>query len=107
MASQYMVKKIISSPVELAVEQLLFTEAQVSPQLLALANMHRAILLTPFIRLCKFFNSRDPHIDADIMLTVFTQLEYRNLAVPTSELDTENIHAIVNRVIGNMMNLKG
>lgn len=106
MATQYLVKRIISSPVELAVEQLLFTEVQVSPKLLALANMHRATLLTPFIRLCKFFNSRDPQINADIMLTVFTQLEYRNLSLPTEQLDTENIHAVVHRVIGNVMNLK-
>ncbi len=107
MATRHLIKRIINSPVELAVEQLLFTEVQVSPQLLALANMHRETLLTPFIRLCKFFNSNDPHIDADIMLTVFTQLEYRNLAVPTKQLDTENIHAIVSRTIGNIMNLKG
>jgi len=106
MATRHLINRIINSPVELAVEQLLFTEVQVSPQLLALANMHRATLLTPFIRLCKFFNSHDPHIDADIMLTVFTQLEYRNLAVPAKQLDTENIHEIVSRTIGNIMNLK-
>jgi len=106
MTTRHLINRINNSPVELAVEQLLFTEVQVSPQLLALANMHRTTLLTPFIRLCKFFNSRDPHIDADIMLTVFTQLEYRNLAVPSEQLDTENILAIVSRTIGNVMNLR-
>jgi len=107
MATRHLIKRITNSPVELAVEQLLFTEVRVNPQLVALANMHRETLLAPFIRLCKFFNSHDPHIDAEIMLTVFAQLEYRNLAVASNELDTENIKAIVSRTIGNVMNLKG
>jgi DNA-binding transcriptional regulator YbjK len=107
MVTLQLVKSIINSPVELTVQQLLFTEVQVSHQLHALAEMHRENILAPFIRLCDFFNSRAPTIDADIMLTVFTQLEYRNVAVPCEELARQNIHATVKRVIGNMMNLKG
>jgi DNA-binding transcriptional regulator YbjK len=107
MVTQQLIKSIINSPVELTVQQLLFTEVQISPQLHTLADMHRATLLSPFIRLCEFFNSRDPQIDADIMLTVFTQLEYRHVSMQSEELAFEKIHATVNRVIGNIMNLKG
>jgi hypothetical protein len=41
------------------------------------------------------------------MLTVFTQLQYRNVAIPSEALAFQNIHATVTRVIGNIMNLKG
>ena len=107
MITGQLVKNILTSPVELTVQQLLFTEVKVSPQLYALAEMHRETLLAPYIRLCNFFNSRNPQIDADIMLTVFTQLEYRQITTPCKELAQENISATVNRVIGNIMNLKG
>ncbi|MBA6234160.1 MULTISPECIES: TetR/AcrR family transcriptional regulator [unclassified Colwellia] len=107
MITQQLVKSIINSPVELTVQQLLFSEVQVSPQLHALAEMHRETLLAQFIRLCEFFNVRDAQIDADIMLTVFTQLQYRNVAIPSETLAFQNIHATVTRVIGNIMNLKG
>lgn len=107
MITQQLVKSITDSPVELSVQQLLFTEVQVSPQLHALAEMHRTTLLAPYIRLCELLNSSAPQIDADIMLTVFTQLEYRNVAMPNKEFLLEKINATVNRVIGNMMNLKG
>jgi DNA-binding transcriptional regulator YbjK len=107
MVTQQLVNNIIDSPVELTVQQLLFTEVQISPQLHALADIHRETLLAPYIRLCEFLNSRDPHIDADIMLTVFTQLEYRHVAMPCKALSLEIIHTTVKRVIGNVMNLKG
>jgi DNA-binding transcriptional regulator YbjK len=107
MITQQLVKSIINSPVELTVQQLLFSEVQVSPQLHALAQMHQKTLLAPFIRLCEFFNVRDAKIDADIMLMVFTQLQYRNVAIPSEALAFQNIHATVTRVIGNIMNLKG
>jgi hypothetical protein len=107
MITQQLVKSIANSPVELTVQQLLFTEVQVSPQLHALADMHRSTLLAPYIRLCECLNSHAPHIDADIMLTVFTQLEYRYVAMANKELVLENINATVSRIIGNIMNLKG
>ncbi|AOW75811.1 hypothetical protein A3Q34_02420 [Colwellia sp. PAMC 20917] len=106
MATQYLVKRIIDSPVELAVQQLLFTEVRVNRKLAPLAEIHRAASLKPIIKLCEFFNAHDPHIDADIIATVFTQIEYRNINVPVEQLDTDNIQAIVSRVIGYAMNLK-
>ncbi|TWX52779.1 TetR/AcrR family transcriptional regulator [Colwellia hornerae] len=106
MATQCLVKRIVDSSVELAVQQLLFTEVRVNPQLASLTEIHRAASLKPIIELCEFFNSHDPHIDADIMATVFTQIEYRNINVPVEQLDTDNILAIVTRVIGYAMNLK-
>jgi len=106
LATQYLHKKIIEQPVALAVEQLLFTEIQISPALRQLANSHRQALLQPFIQWCRYFNKYNPQVDADIMLTMFTQLEYRNLSVDTEFIDIDEIKAITTRTIGIAMNLK-
>jgi DNA-binding transcriptional regulator YbjK len=106
MITQQILKRISNSQVELAVQQLLFTEVQISPQLHALAEVHRESLLAPFKRMCKFLNSPAPNIDAEIMLMVFSQLEYRNISLPSEEIAYENIQAMVSRVIGNIMKLK-
>jgi len=106
LATQYLHNKIIEQPVALAVEQLLFTEIQISPALRQLANSHRQALLQPFIQWCRYFNKYNPQVDADIMLTMFTQLEYRNLSVDTEFIDIDEIKAITTRTIGIAMNLK-
>jgi len=106
MVSQQILKRIVNAQVELTVQQLLFTEVQISPQLHALAEVHRASLLAPFKRICEFLNSPTPNIDAEIMLMVFSQLEYRNIHLPSEEIAYVNIQTMVNRVIGNIMKLK-
>jgi len=106
LATQYLINKISEHSVELAVEQLLFTEIQVSPQLRELAQNHKRFLLTPFIQLCTYFNKENAEIDADIMLTIFTQLEYRNLMLKPDEIDTDNIFNTVKRVINWVLQVK-
>ena len=91
-ASQYLYQKITNQRHSLAVEQLLFTEIQITPELRTLAQQHKAALMSPFLRLCQYFNKKDPQIDADIMLTILTQLEYRHLAAPMNEADKKEIH---------------
>jgi len=105
-STQYLTAKIINQPVSLAVEQLLFTEIQVTPALRALARQHKELLITPFIRLCRYFNKQDPETTADIMLTMFTQLEYRNLPLASESIDEEEIRAVTRRLIAWMMGLK-
>ncbi len=106
LASDYLVNKIIDHPVELAVEQLLFTEIQTTPQLRELANSHRDALLAPFSQLCQYFNKTTAELDADIMLTIFTQLEYRNLVVDVASLDTDHIHQTVTRIVNWILQVK-
>ncbi len=105
-AANYLFNKIKEQPIALAVEQLLFTTIQITPALRALANKHRSALLAPFIHWCEYFNPETAFVDADIMLTVFTQLEYRNLAIDTSAIDLTAIRAVVSRAIGNVMALR-
>lgn len=106
LASNYLIDKITEHPKELAVEQLLFTEIQTTPQLRELATSHRNALLAPFIQLCKHFNKTTAELDADIMLTIFTQLEYRNLVVDIKLLDTAHIHQTVARVVNWILQVK-
>lgn len=98
LAISYLVKKINDEPVALAVEQLLFTQTKSFPLLAELAKNHKATLLEPFIKLCQALGSNNAIIDADIMFTVFTQLEYRSIN-SNSELDVPYIKATVERLI--------
>ncbi|MDO6446192.1 TetR family transcriptional regulator [Colwellia sp. 1_MG-2023] len=106
MATSYLYTKIKDHPTELAIEQLLFTEIQITPKLRELAQIHKQALITPFIQLCSYFNDEYAELDADIMLTIFTQLEYRNLVLPVDEIDVNNIHQTVERIINWIMQLK-
>ena len=106
MSTQYLTAKISSQPISLAVEQLLFTEIQVTPALRALAQQHKPPLLTPFNRLCSYFNKHDPQTIADIMLTIFTQLEYRNLSSAGQEINIEEISTVTRRLLAWIMGLK-
>jgi DNA-binding transcriptional regulator YbjK len=106
MATDYLCRKIKDHPIELAIEQLLFTEIQITPQLRELANTHKQALISPFIQLCSYFNEENAVLDADILLTIFTQLEYRNLVVPVDEIDIDIIHQTVERLIYWIMQLK-
>lgn len=99
MATNYLVDKIKEHPTELAIEQLLFTEIQITPQLRELAKTHRHALLLPFMKLCSYFNKNNAPVDADIMLTLFTQLEYRNLVISPDEIDVKYIHQVVERLV--------
>jgi len=106
MATRYLVKKVKEHPSELIIEQLLFTEIQVTPKLRNLAKNHRQALLTPFLQLCSYFNKESAELDADIMLTIFTQLEYRNLVIPSEEINIETIHETVKRIVNWVMQIK-
>jgi DNA-binding transcriptional regulator YbjK len=99
MATNYLVNKIKEHPTELAIEQLLFTEIQITPQLRELAQTHRHALILPFIQLCSYFNKTNASVDADIMLTLFTQIEYRNLVISADEIDVNYIHQVVQRLV--------
>jgi len=106
MASNYLYQKITTQANSLAVEQLLFTEIQITPELRTLAHQHKAALMQPFLRLCQHFNKKDPQVDADIMLTILTQLEYRHLAKTKNEINKEEIHLVAKRVISWVIGVK-
>ncbi len=104
-AADYIYTQITRKPTGLVVEQIFFTEARLSPELRHLGTEHRRQLLQPFVRLCAYFNCRDPMTDAELLLAAITTLEYHGLSRPKTEAERQRIHALVRRQLGWMLGL--
>ena len=99
LAVNYIVHKVETQPTMLAVERLLFSLTNSNTHFTELAKFHRATLLKPFEQLCAAFNPDTSETDADIMFTVFTQLEYRNIGNLGEQIDKNEIRSRVHRII--------
>jgi len=106
MTARYLFDNIKKETKPLAVEQLMFTTGQVSPELKKLAHEHEQSQLLPFTRLASFFNKKDPEIDAQMMRTIFSQLQYSQLTIEPSELSIEPIQKRTRKLMGWIMGLK-
>lgn len=106
MSTSYLSDRIIEQPKELAVEQLLFTEILTTPALRQLAKDHKVLITQPFIKLCRYFNPRTPEVDADILATIYTQLEYRNIAHEFTDEHVLQIKATTHKLLSWMLGLK-
>lgn len=106
LASHYVYNKVQLQHDELSVEQLLFTHVQVTPSLRELASRHHQALLEPMIKLISYFNRKDPEVDAEIFLTVITQLEYSLLPLELSEISLDAIRVRLMRIISYITKLK-
>ncbi len=105
-AADYLTAQILDKPVGLAVEQIFFTHARLSPELRRMGIEHREQLLEPLIALCSRFNRDDPEIDARLLLNTITTLEYQALAMPADELDRNDLMRLLRRHLGWMLGLK-
>jgi DNA-binding transcriptional regulator YbjK len=105
MSSKHLVDNIKHQAISLAVEQLMLTEIQVTPALRVLVQEHELAQLVPYEQLCRFFNKINPELDAKIMYTVFSQLQYSQLAKQVS-IDHELIAQTTRRIIAWIMSLK-
>lgn len=107
MTTTYLLDHIENQAKSLAVEQLLFTEIQVSPVLRELAQLHEQAQLLPFEHICRFFNKVDPELDAKLMRTIFTQLKYSLLAKQQShEKNVEEVKLTTNKIISWVIGVK-
>jgi DNA-binding transcriptional regulator YbjK len=105
MAVIHLIDTIKHQAIPLTVEQLMFTETQVSPNLRLLSQEHELAQLIPYEELCRFFNKVNPEVDAKIMYTVFSQLRYSQLCKQVN-IDTLNIEQTVRRIISWIMSIK-
>lgn len=105
-STKYLSDRIVQQPKELAVEQLLFTEIQTTPALREMAKQHKSEIMQPFIKLCRYFNPNTPEVDADILATMYTQLEYRNLSAEFESEQVEEIKAISGKLMTWVLGLK-
>ncbi|KGJ87733.1 transcriptional regulator, TetR family [Colwellia psychrerythraea] len=103
--SLHLIENIKHYAISLAVEQLMFTEIQVTPVLRLLVEEHELAQLVPYEQLCRFFNKVNPELDAKIMYTVFSQLQYGQLAKQVN-IDNLLIEQTTRRVIAWIMSLK-
>lgn len=105
MTAEHLIYSIKHSAISLAVEQLMLTEVQVTPELRLLIQEHELAQLVPYEQLCSFFNKVTPELDAKIMYTVFSQLQYSQLTRQVS-IDIELISQTTRRIISWIMSLK-
>ena len=103
---QHLYIQICQQPAALAVEQLLFTEIQITPALRKLAQKHKTTITAPLIRIARYFNKNEPEVYAEIMLIVFTQLKYRFLSVKPEDIDLEQMTKIVKNLVSWVIGVK-
>jgi len=106
MTANYLLENIKKETVPLAVEQLMFTTKKVSPELNQLAQEHELSQLKPFTKLASYFNKKDPETDAQMMRTIFSQLQYSQLSIEPNELSIEPIQKVTRKLMGWIMGLK-
>ncbi len=105
MTAEHLIDNIKHQAISLAVEQLMLTEIQVTPELRLLVQEHELAQLVPYEQLCSFFNKVSPELDAKIMYTVFSQLQYSQLTKQVS-IDVNLISQTTRRIISWIMSLK-
>lgn len=95
--AEHLIANIKHQAISLAVEQLMLTEIQVTPELHSLIQTHELAQLAPYEQLCRFFNKVNPELDAKIMYTQFTQLQYGQLA-RLINIDSKLIRQTIHRI---------
>jgi DNA-binding transcriptional regulator YbjK len=106
MTANYLFTNIQEETVNIAVEQLMNTAVNVSPELKKLAKEHEKSEIEPFTTLASIFNKTDPEVDAQMMRTVFSQLQYNQLPLPPEERSIEPIQKVTRKLLGWIMGLK-
>lgn len=97
---EYVAAKIEQNPLGLAVEHHFFFEALVDSRLTELAAEHRRRLVEPLTRLCGFFGSDDPALDADLLFGTIIRIEYESLLDPSVDASRQRLRASVRRMVG-------
>lgn len=104
-AMSYLEQQVRDKPVELAVEQILFTNARLTDAVAELSRNHRQHLLEPLTRLCRRFNTSDPEIDAALLLDTLLWLEYGALQSGARGLNREQATRLLRRQLGWILGL--
>lgn len=106
MTANYLFENIQKQSASLAVEQLMFTSVKVTPELKKLAKEHEDSQLQPFTKLAKFFNKKDPEVDARIMWTLFLQLQYTQLPLNQNERSIKPILEMTTKLLSWVIGVK-
>jgi len=91
---------------QLIVEQQLFTEIQHSPSLRLIAKQHHDAQLKPCLQLCEYFSKDKAKVNAQILLTVVEQIQYRQLLAETSVINNDNIRNMIQQTLAIVLEVK-
>ena len=91
---------------EISVEQILFTQTHLSDDLKRFSDNHKAILLEPFLKLCRALNKKSADIDAEILFTLIKQWQYQFLAINIEEQDKTHLYSLIFRTVSLLLKVK-
>ena len=91
---------------QLIVEQHLFNEALVAPSLRLIAEHHDEAQLKPCLKLCQYFNKDKVIVNAKILHTIVTQIQYQQLLSNSSALNNSNIRVLLHQTLAIVLDVK-
>lgn len=103
---RYVEEKITRYPEAMAAEHHFFFEVLHDEGLIELAAEHRRRLTEPFVALCARLGSRQPEVDADLLLGTILRLEYEQLVHPERPPEMRRIRAAVGRMLGWILRIE-
>jgi DNA-binding transcriptional regulator YbjK len=106
LTGKHVYKQIIHNAERLALEQILFNESRLSPEVRKLGAILRQKRIDPLITLCRIFNRKDPEINAELLFGSIISIEYQALTTPKHEVDQDHITALLRRLMGWLAGLK-
>tara|TARA_R110001599_G_scaffold351822_1_gene584692 strand:- start:20500 stop:21213 length:714 start_codon:yes stop_codon:yes gene_type:complete len=106
MTGRHVYNQIVHNPERLALEQILFNEARLSPEIHKLGVQQREKQIEPLITLCRIFNRKDPEINAELLFGSITSMEYHAVTLHRDEVDEAKIVALLRRLLGWLGGLK-
>ena len=91
---------------QLIVEQQLFTEIQLSPSLRFIVEQLDDAQLAPCLQLCQYFSKDMANVNAQLLLTLVRQIQYRQLLAESSTVNIANIRSLLNQTLAIVLALK-
>lgn len=95
----YVREKLETRPIGLAAEHHLLFERLLDPAVREIAEIHRSGLVAPFVELCRRLGTREPTIDADLLLGTILRLEYEQLVDAGEGPDLRRLRRVVGRLV--------
>jgi len=91
---------------QLIVEQQLFNEIQVTPALRDMAAHHYAAQLEPCQKLCQYFSRSKAVANAQILLYLLKQIQYRQLLSDTTVIKQQDIRVMIQQIMTLLLDIK-
>ena len=91
---------------QLIVEQQLFNESQVSLSLRPLAQKHYETLLKPCKQLCQYFSKDIVNVNAQMLLILIQQTQYRQLLLERATIDSHEMRTLLQQTLAIVLAIK-